>query len=103
MFGFIFGIVVMWLWNALLPQLFGLKTITYWQGVGLVILARLLFGSGTLGHHIEKHKSHICGGRKQFRAWWQAEGGQAFDAYLARKQDAVVEGEYGEGEEHESR
>ncbi len=38
------GFVVMSLWNALLPPLFGWKTIGYWQAWGLLILARILFG-----------------------------------------------------------
>lgn len=44
--GFIalFGFVVMWLWNWLMPDLFGLKTISYWQGWGLIILGKILFG-----------------------------------------------------------
>ncbi len=84
--GFLFGIVVMWLWNALLPGLFGLKFITYWQAVGLIILSRLLFGS--FGHG--KGGGPFRGGgrwgkRGNFKGWWQAEGEQAFDAYVARK------------------
>jgi hypothetical protein len=39
-----FGWATMSLWNWLLPGLFGWKVITFWQAVGLVILARLLFG-----------------------------------------------------------
>jgi hypothetical protein len=38
------GVVVMLLWNALMPALFGLPTIGYWQAVGLLILSKLLFG-----------------------------------------------------------
>lgn len=38
------GWVAMLLWNWLLPGLFGFKTITYWQAVGLMFLSRLLFG-----------------------------------------------------------
>ena len=36
--------VVMALWNALLPEVFGLKTIGYIQAAGLLILGRILFG-----------------------------------------------------------
>ncbi|MCM1151130.1 MAG: hypothetical protein NC209_05855 [Alistipes sp.] len=38
----------MWLWNALLPELFGWKTIGYWQMLGLLVLFHLFFGH--LGH-----------------------------------------------------
>ncbi len=38
------GFVVMSLWNWLMPALFGLKLIGYWQAVGLIILSKILFG-----------------------------------------------------------
>lgn len=34
------------LWNKLMPEIFGLKTIDYWQALGLFILSKLLFGRG---------------------------------------------------------
>jgi hypothetical protein len=47
----VFGVVVMLLWNALMPQIFALPVLNYWQAAGLLILARLLFGGlGDLGH-----------------------------------------------------
>jgi hypothetical protein len=33
-----FGAAVMLLWNALLPQIFGIATINFWQTLGLLIL-----------------------------------------------------------------
>jgi hypothetical protein len=41
---FVLGYVVMALWNWLMPSLFGLHTITYWQAYGLLILSKILFG-----------------------------------------------------------
>jgi hypothetical protein len=42
------GWVVMLLWNWLMPDIFGLKQVTYWQAWGLFILSSLLFkGMGT--------------------------------------------------------
>ena len=38
------GEIVKLLWNALLPPLFGWRPITLWQGLGLLILCRILFG-----------------------------------------------------------
>ena len=40
----VFGFVVTHLWNFLMPGLFGLRAITFWQAVGLMLLGRLLFG-----------------------------------------------------------
>lgn len=39
-----FSAIVMLLWNLLLPGLFGLSTINFWQASGLFILSRILFG-----------------------------------------------------------
>ena len=36
--------VVMLLWNLLMPSIFGLTTINYWQALGLFVLSRILFG-----------------------------------------------------------
>ena len=40
---FLFGLAVMLLWNWLMPEIFGLKRITYWQAWGLFILSMILF------------------------------------------------------------
>lgn len=40
----LFGFIVMSLWNWLMPSLFGLHAITYWQAFGILILSRILFG-----------------------------------------------------------
>lgn len=37
-----FGFVVMLLWNWLMPAIFGLTTITIWQGFGLVLFSNFL-------------------------------------------------------------
>jgi hypothetical protein len=39
-----FGAAVHYLWNWLMPNLFGLQPITFWQAVGLLALSWLLFG-----------------------------------------------------------
>jgi hypothetical protein len=52
LFVFLFGEVVMHLWNWLLPGLFGWPMITFWQGLGLLVLCRILFGGfGGRSHH----------------------------------------------------
>jgi hypothetical protein len=50
----VFGLIVVQLWNWLMPALFGLRTITFWQALGLLILAKILFG-GFGGFH--RHRS----------------------------------------------
>lgn len=38
------GFVIKSLWNWLMPEIFNLGRITYWQGIGLLILFKILFG-----------------------------------------------------------
>ena len=38
------GLVVKFLWNNLMPDIFGLPAITFIQALGLLILSRILFG-----------------------------------------------------------
>lgn len=42
--------MIMLLWNNLIPEIFGLKTITYFQTLGLFILCRILFGNFNFGN-----------------------------------------------------
>ncbi len=37
------GYPVMLLWNWLMPELFGLSEVTFWQAIGLNILCTILF------------------------------------------------------------
>ena len=57
---FVFGYVAMSLWNWLMPGLFGLKTLDYWQAIGLLVLSWIFFGRfrgwGHHGHHQWRHR-----------------------------------------------
>lgn len=46
---FLGGSLVQWLWNWLMPMLFGLREVTFWQAVGILALSRILFGGLGLG------------------------------------------------------
>lgn len=41
---FVFSLPVMWLWNWLMPAIFGLIKITWTQALGLSLLGGFLFG-----------------------------------------------------------
>ena len=56
--GLLFGNVIMWLWNWLMPKFFGLKTIGFWEGLGLFLLARIIFGFGSSSSGDEGGKHH---------------------------------------------
>lgn len=110
-FSLALAVVVMWLWNWLIPGLFGLGLIGYWQAFGLMILSRLILGtigpgSGIhrpdsrrdRGDRFERHRS-MCGdfGRHggvenamtwwhNYKRFWRDEGKAAFDTYMKAKE-----------------
>jgi hypothetical protein len=59
----IVGLVVMVLWNWLMPDIFGIKRIDYWQAWGLLILSWILFkpwGRGNGGGGSDrKRREHL--------------------------------------------
>jgi len=49
----VFGFIVMWLWNAVLPDVLHVSAITFWQALGILVLSKILFGGfrGGWGRH----------------------------------------------------
>ncbi len=45
----VFSMIIMILWNALMPAIFNLPTIKFWQAAGLLVMSRLLLGMGHCG------------------------------------------------------
>lgn len=45
-----FGLLVMSLWNAILPVVIGVKAITFVQALGILLLSKILFGGFGGGH-----------------------------------------------------
>jgi hypothetical protein len=115
-FALVFGYLVMILWNWLMPAVFGLPGIGYWQAFGIVVLAKLIFGSvgghGNGRHPGSRHPGQKrdfdwetffdkCRGagesedwkgffdprfRKQYRDFWREEGKQAFARYVENQE-----------------
>jgi len=73
----ILGFVVMWLWNWLMPDIFGLPQVTFWKAWGLVVLAHILFKS--FPH--KNHHDHDDRWKKRFK-----------EKFFAEKEDEVKEG-----------
>ncbi len=96
-FGLGFGFFVMMLWNNLLPDIWGWKEISYWQGTGLVILTRLLLGS--YGYHKALNQPQAgchehflpqkadCAAKNDdtcYEQWWEEEGEASFEKYTRK-------------------
>ncbi|SFR35093.1 hypothetical protein SAMN04490243_0936 [Robiginitalea myxolifaciens] len=102
---FLVAYLFMLLWNWLMPDLFGLGTLTYWKAFGLLILAKIVFGFGGGGHDKKggKHRSRKKQWKERgarFSRWncdeagkdswehydrfWSEEGEKAFEAYVEK-------------------
>ena len=47
----VFGLIVMSLWNAILPAVLGVKAISFIQALGILLLSKILFGGFGGGRH----------------------------------------------------
>jgi hypothetical protein len=78
----LFGCLVMLLWNAVMPAVLAVHLITYWQSVGLLLLARILVGG--LGRH---GSGYGLGHRqrreawREYEEWWQEAGKKSFEDF----------------------
>lgn len=79
----VLGYFVMLLWNGVLTYATAARPISYWQSVGMLVLARILVG----GFHGRgnKHKSGggLYGHRtwREYDRWWQEVGKQSFENF----------------------
>ncbi len=92
----LFGFVIMWLWNWLMPEIFGLTTLTFWQAVGLIIFAKLIFGGfggGSSSKKSSKRSDKECkkDSKTDFSKWkyydkfWKEEGDAYYRQYVERQ------------------
>lgn len=69
---FIFGALVMYLWNAVVPHVFtSLGPITYCQAIGLLILSKILFG-GFRGRGCGCRKGGRFGRGREWKEKWMS-------------------------------
>jgi hypothetical protein len=69
------GFVFMSLWNAVIPAIFGIKTIEYFQAIGLILIARILFGGIHRFRPHNYYRQHYWDARKK-------EGDEGADASI---------------------
>ena len=76
---FFMGFVVMFLWNQILPNAVHANPITYWQGLGLLILSKILFGGFNKRHWGSERRLYMRNKfanmtpeeREQFKTEWK--------------------------------
>ena len=101
-FGTLFGWLIQWLWNATLTEMFGWSSITFWQAIGLFVLAKLFFGFGagssssgrsgrgrrrrkSPGEPASETQSEVAGLSRDdaFVRFWQEQGRDAYAEFRA--------------------
>lgn len=73
-FAALFGWLVKLLWNWLMPDIFGLPELDFWQSAGLLVLCKILFGGIAGGGHHGHHGHHgMCHSDKnKLREKWES-------------------------------
>ena len=90
------GVIVQQLWNWLLPMLFGVRQITFWQAIGVLVLCRILFGGFRMGgggrpgrrmreRMQERWEKMTPEEREKFRQSWRGRCGFGTPAAESRK------------------
>jgi len=104
LFALVFAILVKLLWNGIMPDIFDVKAISFWQAFGIILLAKLIFGGAGSRYHYYHPRDHryfyrwIRNGydfgddklnkmshRKKwgyYKQYWRDEGKAAFEAYV---------------------
>ncbi len=57
----VFSFAVMSLWNELMPAIFAVRAISFWQALGLLVLSKILFGG---------FRGFPAGGRRRMAERW---------------------------------
>ena len=109
------GFLIQFLWNVTIASMFDLPGISYWQAVGLFILAKLFFSVGRYGrsskfryrkryswkHRGESEDKPDPNNAATFSEFWQEEGQEAYEAFLANPSEGEEGEESEESEESE--
>lgn len=116
LFALIFAILVKLLWNGIMPAVFGLNTISFWQAFGIILLAKLIFGGigSRYNYYHPRRDYYHSKDRRYFYKWfhnkyrfeddelntmsrrkkweyykqyWQDEGKAEFEAYTKKMEE----------------
>jgi heme A synthase len=81
----LFGTVVQYLWNAILPSVLGVGHLRFWQAIGVLLLARILVGGFHRGCHGHKRWGHRRSSWQQYEEWWREVGQDSYREYSAAR------------------
>jgi hypothetical protein len=90
----VFSVVVTLLWNALMPDIFGLPALNYWQSLGLSVLARLLFGGldgmgrrGFMRHSGHSGNNRVFHHKRALREKWMNMSEEERNAFVDKEKE----------------
>lgn len=69
LFIFVLGNVILFLWNEILVKATGVNALTFWEAIGLFVLARILFGGFRFGPRHKPWKEKFRRGKKMREKW----------------------------------
>ena len=87
-----FGWLITLLWNATIAEIFGVAEISFWQGIGLFLLAKLFFGFGSTPNKSQSGKFQWAKFRdksiasRSFKTYWDEEGRAAYQLYRTNRE-----------------
>ena len=86
-----FGFIIMLLWNALLPDIFAVSSISFWQALGLLALARILFGgiAGGMMKHLHHHQHN------PIREKWEKMTPEERTKFINKRRNMGFKGHFG--------
>jgi hypothetical protein len=104
LFAALFGFFVQYLWNWIMPGIFNLREITYWEAFGILVLAKILFGSfagkgGSGNWNKKKSKDYECCEDPEeckdceewehYDEWWEKEGKASLKKFSDTKKKKI--------------
>ncbi len=96
----LFPYIIMLLWNWLLPAIFHVAEINFWQALGILVLSRILFG-GFRGHFGHRHGG--CHGHHEHMGPWRHRWSNMTEEERAKMKEEWQKrcGHYGHDRNHE--
>jgi len=90
-----FSAVVMLLWNWLIPAIFDLGTISFWQALGILVLCRILFGRfGGIRHKMHGGHGRGTQDRNHIREKWEQMTPEQRKEFVNKRREHFGRGEF---------
>lgn len=87
---------VMLLWNLLIPGIFGIAAINFWQALGLFVLARILFGGFRFRpHHKMMHRGMGAMGENPIHEKWRNMTREQRKEFVEKRRKFGFDGRFG--------